>query len=37
MLEQQQWARREALGQLVFEETWNQPSSLFATRGCEAP
>jgi 5,6-dimethylbenzimidazole synthase len=37
MLEQQQWARREVLGQLVFDETWNQPSSLFATRGCEAP
>lgn len=37
MLEQQQWARRESLAQLVFDETWNQPSSLFATRGCEAP
>lgn len=30
MLEQQNWARREALPQLVFDETWNQPSSLFA-------
>lgn len=31
MLEQQNWARREALPQLVFDETWNRPSSLFAT------
>ncbi|HEX5806902.1 MAG TPA: 5,6-dimethylbenzimidazole synthase [Macromonas sp.] len=30
MLEQLNWACREALPQLVFDETWDHPSSLFA-------
>lgn len=30
MLQQERWARRAALGDLVFDEQWGQPSALFA-------
>lgn len=32
MLQQERWARRAALGDLVFDEQWGQPSALFAER-----
>lgn len=35
MLQQQQWARREALPSLVFDNTWGQPSSLFGSDGSD--
>jgi 5,6-dimethylbenzimidazole synthase len=31
MLQQQNWARREALAGLVFDDAWGQASSLFVT------
>lgn len=31
MLEQQQWARRQALAELVHDDCWGQPTQLFAS------